>query len=245
MLKYAEIRDTVSNKLAGAKVKIKDRIERNRAEEKRTVESEGTLDVEYTNNWRERVNCVNENDELEFETYHKKIHGVDGDYYVLNVKTPNLDTSLEPEEDGEENGEENQDAEGEDQDGNDEHVESEEDDVEVTVTVEDDKGRSRSLDVRLGDEEDDEEDEDEQEDEKERLGANAVEELYLDVAVLFADEHEDDENVHVPYQRPVLREVYEVEDIYEAEDIVEQLIKEYDGDRIDEMLEKADEDDVL
>lgn len=133
MLKYAEIKDKAYNKFAEARLKIQNRIEEYRAEEKRKLESKGTLDVEFTNNWRERVNRVNENDELVFEAYHKKIRQYDGDNYVLNIRTKNLtgfsesDGSSE-DSSGEDSSEENQEEEGHEPE---QEEESESEDSEV------------------------------------------------------------------------------------------------------------------
>jgi len=58
--------------------------------------------------------------------------------------------------------------------------------------------------------------------------------------MLFATEEDEQSDVQVPFQRPVVRVEYDVEDVYEIEEIVQSIIDEYDKKRIDEMLEEED-----
>jgi len=266
MLKYEELREAFSNKKQGLKItvanlrektvrdiavdaksRIEHRIDENRAEDQIKRKSHGPLELEYTNNWRERTNRLNDDGRLEFECYFKRIKGQGGEFYVLNLRTANMvegvseqqDQSEEPEEvDEEEQTTEDEDEEIPDQ------LPS-----ELTLTVEDDEGMMERFNLSLTpDSESDEEDGDEEDEEmwdKPRK-PDAVDELYLDICEVYADNpSEAQEDVYVPFQHPVARDIFEVSDLDDAEEVVVDTIHRLDERTIESILEEADADDDL
>lgn len=248
MLKYEEMRDIVQTKFQGARIKaeekVKNRIEENRAEEQINVDSDGVLDIEFSNYWREHVNEIKDGT-LVFESSHKKIREQDGKFYVVNLRTPNC--VLEQEESARENDEEESEQEEDEADETDEEDIREKLPSNLTLRVEDENGEIESFDLDIVEEYSEEEESEEDEEQEQPLrNPEAVDKLYLDVCVLFADSlSEQEDKVQIPYQKPVIRDEFEIEDITHAEQIVQRTVDRLDGDRIGERLQEADENDEL
>jgi flagellar biosynthesis GTPase FlhF len=253
MLKYVELRDAFKTKVSGVKIKIQNRIERNRADEKKRFESRGTLNVEYTNNWRQHVNYLNDEDRLVFEASHRKIRETDGEYYVVNIRTPNRVSEFNSEDSTVET--DSTTDEGAEEDAEEESDEEESGDIEkripdsLKLTFEDEDGEIDSFDLRLSRDENDEENEDD-ENIEEDVGVwrkpHAVDVLYLDICLVYADQRsEQEEEVQVPHMKPVVRDEFEVEDLDEAERIVRDKVERLDRNQIDSILEEAYEQDKL
>ena len=271
MFKFAELRETYQNKKHGLKIKIrnlreksareyasdakgkvKKRVEENRAEEQVKIKSNGPLNLEYTNNWRESVNRFNDDGRLEFECYFKRIKGQSGDFYVFNLRTANLVGGHSKNQfKGSENVEENSTEENQTDD-----IQEDEGDTpdelpsELTLTVEDDDGMLEKFDVSLTPEEESDGEEEIEgkvaETQDELRKPDSVDELYLDICEIYADNpSEEEEDVYVPFQHPVVRNTFQVSDLTEAEEVAEDTIQRLDERTIESILEDADADDDL
>ena len=214
MLKYAELRDKASEKyerasvraksiITSARSRVRERIEENRAEEKRVRPSEGFLDVQLTNGWREVRNEINEVGKLEFETHQKRIHEQDGDFYTVTIETPAVESQ--------------------------EGIEYLEEIAEDVVNETDEEQAMMEAELKR----------------MNRDLTETVPHVSLTINYVYAGYLNEESDVQVPTQKPAHRVQYEVDGVDEAEERVQELIEEYDLSEIEDLLEEADEKELL
>ena len=244
----------LSKRLGSVRSSIQERIEENRAEDKVKVMSDGPVELEYVNNWREDVNQINDDERLEFQCRFKKIKKESGEFFVFNLRTPNLVSSGDDRNDNDSTEDEPDDEEeSENQEESDEETVEEKLPSDLKLKVEDENEVMESFDLDLipssdqdNEDQDGEEyqDMEEQDEEGESLRKpDTVDKLYLDLCQVFADNpSEQQDNVYVAFQQPVVRHEFGVEDLDEAERIVENTVQRLDEKTIESELEEAYED---